>query len=99
MIDTPVITALNASTYTAISIPKWTGPCRPISAYTDDGSSCLIAVDATGTGESTILSLDKYNNSCVRGTDGTGSTTVLFYAKASAGTPNLILHYGQNPNG
>ena len=104
MIETPIITALNTSTYTAINIPnnfKLGRPCIPISAYTDDGSSWLIAVDGSGTGASTILALTPYNNSCVQGNitdDSADGTETIFYAKATAGTPNLILHRSQNPN-
>lgn len=98
MITTPSVTALNTSTFTAIKIPKWDGPCKPIAAYTEDGTEWYISDTSAGTVEATILEDVSYSNECVMGDDQTNNTTILFYAKASAGTPNLVVLYSQNPN-
>jgi hypothetical protein len=87
VINTPVVTALNASTYTAISIPKTNNPaCRAVSFYVDDGTAFLLAVDASGTGEATIPADTSISMDCVNDTGG-----IIFYVKASAGTPNLVV--------
>lgn len=92
VIRTPVVTALNATTYTAIVIPETNGRCRPISAWTETGVAFYIAVDSSGTGAALIPSPGTYSNSCVTDTNG-----VVFYAKAVSGTPNLVLNFGVNP--
>lgn len=91
MIQEPVVIALNTSTYTAIEIPVANKRCRPISVHTEDSSSFLIAIDDSGTGEAIIPAPGIYSNDCVTDTNG-----VIFYAKASAGTPNLVVLIGVN---
>lgn len=93
VIRTPVVTALNATTYTSIAIPVSGGKCRPISAWTETGVAFYIAVDSSGTGEALIPAPGMYSNSCVT-TDNQG---VIFYAKAISGTPNLAVSFGVNP--
>ena len=92
VINTPVITALNTSTFVAITIPQTNGHCRWVSAHTEDSTSFIIAVDSSGTGAETIPASTAYKNPCV-----TDSVGVVFYAKATAGTPNLAINYGVNP--
>lgn len=99
MIQAPVITALNTSTYTPIVVPKSSlkggGHPRPMTYYTEDGSSFLQAVDDAGTGEAIIpagaifteASISDKNESNIP--DG-----IIFYAKATAGTPNLVVKIG-----
>ena len=91
-IRTPVVTALNSTTYTAIVIPENGGKCRPITAWTETGVGFYIAVDSSGTGEALIPAPGTYSNSCVTYKDG-----LLFYAKAISGTPNLAVNFGVNP--
>ena len=89
VINTPNVIALNTSTYTAVTVPLTNGVCRPMAAYVDDGTSFLIAVDSSGTGEATVPANTFWSDSCVTDTAG-----VIFYAKASAGTPNIVVLVG-----
>ena len=81
-IKTPVVTALNDSTYTAITLPSAYG--RSISARTSDDTAWKMAVDASGTGEVNIPASKSISIDKIKDRDGT-----IFYAKASSGTPNL----------
>ena len=88
IINSPVSTPLNTSTYTAIKIPLEYG-CRDIVVYTDDSSSFYIATNSTGTDEATVPAGSALSIDCVRDTSG-----IIMYAKASEGTPSLICIYG-----
>lgn len=89
MIIQNVVTELNTSTYTPIVIP-FSDFVRPVSYFTDDESDFLEAVDDSGTGESTIPGTTKVNlRAMVNKSDG-----ILLYAKASTGTPNLVVKIG-----
>lgn len=83
-IKLPVVTALNTSTYTAIEVPSATK--RSISAYTEDGTSFKLAIDASGTGEAIIPSDASLSMDDISDEDET-----IFYAKAVTGTPNLVV--------
>ena len=91
-------TALNAATYTAITAPSDMAPegrCVPITSWVDDGTAWNIASDAAGTDGATVPANASYTDDCIKPTRS-GNTGVLFYALASAGTPNLIVIVG-NP--
>ena len=89
MIKTPVVTALNSSTYTPITLGN--DHAYGFSVYISDGSSFYYAVDSSGTGEALVpaassLFWEHYEK----------KLTTVMYAKAVTGTPNLILNPG-NP--
>lgn len=86
IIPLPVVTALNSSTYTAITISASNGPCRSVALFTEDGSSFLIATDSAGTGESIVPADVSISYRCVNDTSG-----VILYAKSVSGTPNLVV--------
>jgi len=90
----PIATALNTSTYTAIQIPdseNMLDKFFPVSAYTSDGTEFYISNVETPAADKPVLENQTYNNNgATQGADGT-----VFYAKASAGTPNLVLHVGR----
>lgn len=76
--------ALNATTFTAITIdPNSTG--RDIGVATSDSSAWIFSDDAAGTVPITIPAPGTASWGC-RKSDNNG---VLFWAKASAGTPSL----------
>jgi|GEM_PF-4999617 hypothetical protein len=91
IINPPDITALNASTYVAVTIPETNGPCRAISFYTDDGVAFSMAVDSAGTSAATMPANTFVSMDCVTDTSG-----VIFYVRAGAGTPNLIVLIGES---
>ena len=76
--------ALNASTYTAITLPS--AARRNISARTSDKTEWLIAWDASGLNSQTIWAEKSLSINEISDRDET-----IFWAKASAGTPNLDL--------
>lgn len=82
----PIITALNTSTYVSITMTggdfgKWS-----VAYYTEDGTSFKIATDSAGSDEAIVPADSSINQSITVKSGG-----VLFYAKAVAGTPNLVL--------
>ena len=90
--------ALNALTYTAVTAPIDLAPegrCVPITSWVDDGTAWNIASDAAGTDGATVPVNSSYTDDCIKPTRA-GNTGVLFYALASAGTPNVIVIVG-NP--
>jgi hypothetical protein len=92
VIKIPDKTALNASTYTAVTIPASVGnECLPITAWTEDGTSWYISNTAAGTVNGLVPADAIFSDDCAQFTDG-----VVFYAKASAGTPDLIVLTGRN---
>ena len=88
MIRKPIVTALNISTYTKILMPEQIGS---IGVFTDDASSFLIAVDAAGTGAATIPANLSVGWHRVKPDDD----GAVFYAKATVGTPNLVLLFSK----
>ena len=90
VINAPVVTALNTSTYTAVTIPRTNGSCRAVTVYTEDSSSFYIASDSTGTGEALVPANTSLSYNCVTDTAG-----VVLYAKSSSGTPNLVAIVGE----
>ena len=96
MIKAPVVTALNTSTFVAILLPEVERTegrfGRPMSFYTDDGSSFLWADNSSGTGAATIPADTTFNHLNVKDSDG-----IVMYAKASSGTPNLVTIIGELP--
>ncbi len=88
----PVVTALNATTYTAITVTASPGnSCLPIVAYTDDGTSWYMSDTAAGTDNAPIPADSFFSDDCAQFADG-----IVFYAKASGGTPNLVVITGRN---
>lgn len=82
MIQEPVKVQLNATTYVPVNIPA--GPDRAISVSTSDGTAWYLAVDTLGTGEVVIPADSFFSQDQLRFMD-----ELIFYAKASAGTPML----------
>ncbi len=82
----PIITALNTSTYVAISMPGGGNGRWSVAYYTEDGSGFYVATDSSGTDEALVPEDASINQSIT-----TKSDEVLFYAKAVTGTPNLVL--------
>jgi len=92
LIKTPDVTALNAGTYTAITITASVGnECLPILAYVEDGTSWYMSDTAAGTINALIPADSTFSDDCAQFTDG-----IVFYAKASAGTPNMVVITGRN---
>jgi len=93
-ITEPLSVALNTSTYTAIQIPEAENlkdKFFPVSAYTSDGTTFYISKEESPGTDKPILDTAIYNNNYIkRGLDGT-----IFWAKADAGTPSLIVHVGR----
>lgn len=89
MIIKPVVTALNAVTYTAITIPRTNRPV-PVSYYTEDETGFYVAIDASGTGEALVPEKTGVNIEQMS-IDADG---LLLYAKAVSGTPNLVVMIG-----
>ena len=88
------VTALNASTYTAINVPsdyRNNGGCVPVLAYLEGGASFLLATDSAGTDEATWPANTGLSNDCIK---ARGSAGTVFYAKSASATPNLILVIG-----
>lgn len=89
MINSPVITALNASTFVAVTLPKSSDHVfNDISLWTEDQTAWTFATDADGTDAAIIpantpFSIGGYSD----------KSNILLYAKASAGTPNLITFF------
>lgn len=87
LIIPPKVTELNASTYEEISMDEYPTK-RDISLHTEDLSSFTIATSAAGANAAVIpagLSVSFKN------VDTHGP---ILYAKAAAGTPNLVLLIG-----
>ncbi len=96
MIPSPVVTELNASTYTAIELDvtvagKVNNVFNPSAIYTEDGSAFYIATDSSGTDEALIPVSKVYNSASVKVDPATG---IVCYAKAVGGTPNLVVLLG-----
>ena len=88
-INNNINTEINASTYTAISIPV--SPfVRPISYYSDDDLGWYEADDDSGTNETLLTPKTKVNQRTVVG----NTTGPILYVKATAGTPNLVVKIG-----
>jgi hypothetical protein len=88
------ITALNTVTRVPIPLPANTS-CGSIYVYTSDGSTFYISKDAAGTDERPVQPDaigEGWSDVCAI----SGSQTV-FWAKADAGTPDLILLYQAIP--
>lgn len=84
---TPIVTALNTSTYVAINMPRQKGN---VAVYTEDETAFYVARDASGTGEAKVptgkLSVERL----------APNSGVAMYAKAAEGTPNLVLLYNKS---
>lgn len=91
LIVPPVSIALNASTYTAITIPVTNNRCRPVAVTTSDSTSWFLSYDSAGTTPVTIPAPGTLSIDCITDTSG-----VIFYAKASAGTPSMSVVIGIN---
>ena len=85
MIQTLVITELNATTHTAITLPTNQG-CGSFAVWTEDGSAFYISSVAAGTDEGLTLA-----NMAVSINAKHYKGETVMYAKSSSGTPNLVL--------
>jgi len=83
MINLPIVTALNTSTYVAIQLAA-NQSGRKFTCCISDGTACLIAIDSSGTGAYTTLA-DLYFTI----ENGEPKNGILCYALASAGTPDF----------
>ncbi len=83
------ITALNTSTYVAIEVPEGAN-LGSVSVYVSDASAVLIAKDAAGTDARPFPAIGTETWTNVSTIYGSNS---IYYAKSTAGTPNLILLY------
>ena len=83
----PVKVPLNTSTFVPVSMQQNLSP-RDIAVYTEDGTDWVMSSDEAGTDAVTIPggSSLSYGN--------VDSYGVIMYAKAVAGTPNLVLLTG-----
>ena len=89
MINLPVVTALNDTTYVAITLTADT-PAWGFMVHTDDASAFYLALDDSGTGVQLIP--EKYAP-VWNHYEAVGTTVV--YAKSVTGTPNLVLNPGK----
>ncbi len=83
MIQKPITTALNTSTYVAITLGA-TQRCSSFGCWTEDGTAFYISDTAAGT-----VNVKTLPDQAINVDTKTGKGEVLFYAKASTGTPNL----------
>lgn len=82
-------TALNTSTFVPIKMPNGEGKWS-VTYYTSDLSAWLFATDIAGLDEVPMLEEAVYEHTLrVRSDD------ILFFAKATVGTPNLIFFTAQ----
>lgn len=90
MAENPLSTSieLNASTFTAIEIPH-SVQGRAIGVQTSDASAWVFSDDLAGTTEITVPAPGSLSFGSRQDNAG-----VLFYAKASAGTPDLSVFVG-----
>lgn len=85
MIPPTSTTALNDSSYTAITVPITNKPLINFAAVTDDSTAWYIADNSSGTNAALVTAPGSISYENVTPEpDGT-----IFYAKAAAGTPNL----------
>ncbi|MCP4365413.1 MAG: hypothetical protein GY800_08975 [Planctomycetes bacterium] len=84
MIPEPVTVALNTSTFTKISIPAANEGPRTLKVSTSDLTAFTISNTLAGT--AAINMAANYTYDLIATSDSDGG---VFYAKASAGTPNL----------
>lgn len=87
LISPLVVTALNTSTFVAITLPDSNDAYQDVSIWTEDGTAFTISDTSAGTisgvvPANTPISIGDY--------EGGG---IVLYAKASAGTPNLVMLY------
>jgi len=90
MIKVPVITALNNSTYVAISTDS-TNDAYGFAVYTDDASAFYIAVDVGGTGAALVP-----ENASLSWAHHVEASENVLWAKSVTGTPNLVLLPGKH---
>ena len=89
MINAPIVTALNSSTFVAIKIGATNNKSRSISFFTDDGTAFLIATSVAGANVATVPANLPVNYGDLVDPDNT-----VVWVKASAGTPNLVVLVG-----
>ena len=88
MITAPVVTAINTSTYKAITLPI-TDSVVPVTFYCDDTTAFLMATTSTGGNATTMPALLMPTLRVKTDSDG-----IMMWVKASAGTPNLVALVG-----
>jgi len=92
MIHVPILTAINAATWTAIKLPiplSNKSNCNPVSVFTSDGTEFYFSNADSGT-QATVKADKHLNIECVKADeDGT-----IMWALASAGTPNIVVLLG-----
>jgi hypothetical protein len=92
----PILTEINATTYTAVKVPKeedlnGKGRFFSISCYTATGITFYVSNIESPSADKPVLDDTKYNNGAVLAAlDGT-----ILWAKSSAGTINLVTHIGR----
>ena len=87
----PIVTVLNTSTYTRIVMPAKLGG---VTVYTEDGTSFYVATDSSGTGEALVpadiaVGWDRI-------TPNANDSSAALYAKATVGTPNMVLLWAKS---
>jgi hypothetical protein len=92
LLQAPLIVALNTSTHVAITLPNTNQGLVDVAIWTEDGTAFLYDIIEAGTNAVTVptgrMSIDKVV------ADG----TPIMWAKASAGTPNLIVQAVKHVN-
>jgi len=90
MINEPITTALNSSTFTAINIPKVHGFIS-VSYFMEDDTLTFYE-SATSAGPGALIPAGKVINIALMKVDI--RTGTVLYAKSASGTPNLIIKWG-----
>jgi len=83
-----VNTTVNASTWTAISVPKSNASCTNYAWFTADNQSYLIADDSSGTNSTTFPENTPLSWSCMENPTGD-----LFWVKSTSGSVVFTVLY------
>jgi len=89
MIKTPVVTAINSTTYTPIALGE--EQAYGFSVHISDKSSFYYAVDSSGTGEALVP-----DNASLSWGHYEPENSIIMYAKSVSGSPNLIVNPGKS---
>jgi hypothetical protein len=89
LIQAPLVTALNASTFVAITLPANAQNENDVLIWTEDGSAFSYDIIVAGTNAVTVPA-----NSSISMARVSADGLPIMYVKASAGTPNLIVQAG-----
>ena len=93
----PVSTAiaLNTSTFTAITVANIPSVGRDLGVVTSNATAWIYSEDSSGTVPITIPAPGALSFECRKAARG---TIIVFYAKATAGTPDLSVFVGPCTN-